>query len=143
MRQFCKISVLGGMVCWEIVSVLTKFWESYPGILIRSNGISLSWNILCVLTKSWRSSWKIWSALTIFFPPGKSYVFLYNFQKVLLESFTCVLVSFLFLLENLMFSYYIQASWKIWCVLEISLKKSLFGKKNKYFSKIAQWLLLP
>ena len=30
-RQFYKISVLGGMVSWKIVSVLTKFWESSPG----------------------------------------------------------------------------------------------------------------
>ena len=31
-RQFCKISVLGSMVSWKIVSVLTKFLESSPGI---------------------------------------------------------------------------------------------------------------
>ena len=40
-----------------------------------------------------------------------------------------------------MFSYYIQASWKI-CVLEISFKKSLLEKENTYFSKTARWLLL-
>ena len=64
--------------------------------------------------------------------------------------FTCVLVPFLVLLEILMYSYkrivfswkidkfsnYIQASWKIWFVLEISLRKPLLEKKNRYFTAL-------
>ena len=79
---------------------------------------------------------------------GKSYLFLQNFEKALLKDFDLFLYSISFfwkilcvfgqdLLENLKCSYNIFSSWKIVCVLEISLKK------NGYFSKIGQQLLLP
>ena len=66
-------------------------------------------------------SWKVWSVLMVFFPPGKSYVFLQNFEKAILEILMCSstfcpswkFYMYHFLLENLMCSYYIQVSWKI------------------------------
>ena len=102
----------------------------------------------------------------IFLPPGKSYVFLRNFEKALLEILMCsslfclswkiymCILPFLVLLENLMCSYKRIVSGKLevfllcpslmenLCVLEISLKKSLLEKKNRYLSKIARRLLL-
>ena len=113
-------------------------------------------------------SWKIWSVLMVFLSPGKSYVFLRNFEKAILEILMCsstyclswkiyvFLYHFWFSWKKMvcfykrvmsspgkfMCSYYIQASWKIWCVLEISLKKSLLEEKNRYFIKIARRLLL-
>ena len=80
-------------------------------------------------------SWKFWCVLVQFTSPGK---------------FICVLIPFLVLLENLMCSYkkimsslgklevfnwYIQASWKIWCVLEISLKKLFLEKRTDILAK--------
>ena len=62
-----------------------------------------------------RISWKIWSVLMTFLHPGKSYVFLWNFKKALLEILMCTfsfswkiyvfLYHFLVLLENFMSSY--------------------------------------
>ena len=180
------------MVSWKIVSVLTKFWESSPGKFdLFFWYFFLLENLMCSNEILDNISWKIWSVLIIFFPPGKSYVFLAEFwesspgnfdvffqpaklrkkqyegvffdyiashiecriqQKLpppvlVFSDFACVLVPFLVLLEILMCSYkrimsspgkicscYIQAFWKIWCVLEISLNKLLPGKKNRYFS---------
>ena len=96
---------------------------------------------------------------------GKSYLFLRSFEKVLLENLmcsyeifswkiVCVFAEFwgsspgnfdVFLLKNYvfawkihMFSYFIQASWKIWCVLDTFFLE----KKNRYFSKITRLFLL-
>ena len=124
-------------------------------------------NLMCSNEILDKISWKIWSVLIIPFPPGKWYVFLRNCEKVLREILMCsrifclswkIYMCYVFwfswkvwcvlikelclLLENLRCSYYIQVSCKIWRVLEISLKKSLLEKKNRYFSKIARRLLL-
>ena len=58
-------------------------------------------------------SW-VWS-------PGKSYLFLQNFEKALLENLICSYGIYFFLLENLMCSNEIldKISWKIWSVLRI------------------------
>ena len=56
-------------------------------------------------------SWKIWSVLMIIFPPWKLYVFLRYFEKALLKNLYVFLHHFWYF-------------WKIWCVLEIFLKKS-------------------
>ena len=62
-------------------------------------------------------SWKIWSVLM---------------KRIIYNVFSWKLHRF---------SYYIQASWKIWCVLEISLKSHSWKKRTViYFSKIAQRL---
>ena len=42
-------------------------------------------NLMCSNEIVHKISWKIWSVLMIFFPSGKSYVFLRNFEKALLE----------------------------------------------------------
>ena len=122
--NFYKMSVLGGMVFWKIVCVLKKILK--------------------------KLSWKIWSVVMVFFPPGKSYAFLRNFEKALLEISMCSSTFWLswkmcswkmcsytifgspkkfeelsFLLEHL----------KIWCVPEISFLAP--GKKNRYFSSSA------
>ena len=84
-----------------------------------------------------------------------------NFKKSLLEIWMCsntfFYVPFSLFLRNLIcsykrivsswkirtFSYYIQVSWKIWCVQEISLKKVAPRKKEHkaFLEKIAYRLL--
>ena len=92
-RQFCKISVLGGMVSWKILSVLKKnFEKALLKNLICSYGIYFSWKILCVLAEFWENS------------PGNFDMFWYILP----------------LLGNLyVFFYHFWFPWKIWCVLLI------------------------
>ena len=69
---------------------LQNFDKALLENLICSYGISFSWKILCILTKFWtRSPGKFWYVLMIFLSPGKSYVFLRNFEKALLEILMC------------------------------------------------------
>ena len=118
-RQFYKISVFGGMVSWKNVCVLTKYRESSPGKfdLFLWYFFLLMENLMCSNEILDKISWKFWSVLMIFLPPGKSHVFLQNFEKALLEILICssifclswkiyinVLIPFLVLLENLMSS---------------------------------------
>ena len=117
-RQFWKISVLGGMVSWKIVCVLTKFSESPPGkfdlfLWYLRHLFFILETLMCSNEFLDNISWKIWSVLMIFFRPRKSYVFLRNFIKLFWKfwcvlvrfaspgKFTCVLVQFLVLLEKL------------------------------------------
>ena len=88
--QFCKISVLGGMLSWKIVSVLQNF-ELF---------------------------WKIWSVLMVFLSPRKSSCALTKFWTRSPGKFDLFLWSF-FLLENCMCSCGIlrNLSWKFWCIL--------------------------
>ena len=60
---------------WEIWSVLRYFF--------------LLENLMCSNEILDKISWKLWSVLMIFLPPGKSYVFLRNFEKALLEILMC------------------------------------------------------
>ena len=86
-------------------------------------------------------SWKIWFVLIVFFLIENCMCFLCaQFWENFPESFYLFLfLCIFFLLENQMYSYRIfkKFSWKFWCVLEISLKKSLPVKKNTYFSSLA------
>ena len=90
-RQFYKISVLGGMVSWKIVCVLTKFRENSPGnfylflwyfFLLENRMCScgilrkLSWKFWCVLA-TFCLSWKIYMcSYATFGSPRKFDVFL-------------------------------------------------------------------
>ena len=113
-RQFWKISVLGGMVSWKIVSFLTIFSPGKFDVLM----VFLSPGKSCVLAKFWtrslgkfdlfswrffllgncmcscgilrKLSWIFWCVLIHFASPGNS---------------ICVLVLLLVLLENLICSY--------------------------------------
>ena len=109
-RQIYKISVLEDMVSWNIVSVLTKFWESSPGNLIHSYCISFSWKSFCVLSKFWTRSLQ-----EILMCSGK-FRLSWKIRGVLLH---------LSLLDNLM------------CSRNL-FKKSLLERKNRYFSKITR-----
>ena len=85
-----KYLFLGVWSPGKLYVFLQNFEEGLLESLICSYGISFSWKILCVLTKFWtRYSWKFRSVPMIFLPPGKSYVFLQNFEKALLEIFMC------------------------------------------------------
>ena len=98
-RQFCKISVLGGMVSYRKSYLFLKIFEkAFLENLICSYGISFFWKILCVLTKFWTRS------------PGKFDLFLLYF----------------FLLENRMCSSTFCLFWKIHCVLITSKPSGKF-----------------
>ena len=70
--------------------VLTKFRERSPGKFdLFFRYFFISWKILCVLILD-KISWNFLSVvLMIFLPLGKSYEFLQNFEKALLEILMC------------------------------------------------------
>ena len=90
-----------------------KIWS----VVMCSNEIfdRIFWKIVCVLMIIWkRSPRKFIFFLEIGCVPYKRIMSSWKIQ---------------------MFSYYIKASWKIWCVLDISLKKVASEKKDRYFNK--------
>ena len=112
MRQFAKYLFLGYdfLGNYTIICVLTKFWETSPGKFdLFLWYFFLLETVMCSNEILDKIPWKIWSVFMIFFSPGKSYVFFWKFWCVLVRfaspgKFTCVLVPFLVLLENLMCS---------------------------------------
>ena len=67
---------------------LQNFEKALLENLICSYGISFSRKMLSVLTIFWTRSPGNFDII-IFLPPGKSYVFLRNFEKALLENLMC------------------------------------------------------
>ena len=102
--QFCKISVLGGMVSWKILSVLTKSWESSPGKFdLFLWYFFLLENLLCSKEILDKISWKICDLFLRYFLLLENRMFLQNFEKSLPEILMCSNKCYL--------------SCKIWCVL--------------------------
>ena len=128
-RQFYKLSVLRGIVSWKIISVITKFWESSPGKFdLFLWYFFLLENLMCSNEIFDKISWKIWSVLMVFFSPGKSYVFLRNFEKAILENLYVFLYHFWFSWKKMVCSYkrIMSSTGKFICVLIISMPPGNF-----------------
>ena len=80
----------------DTLSKLKKLERRHLDVVVTSWGYGLLGNLKC--SKFRKISWEISSVVMVFFPPGKSYVILWNFEKALLE----ILIQYILpLLENL------------------------------------------
>ena len=115
--NFAKYLLLGYDLLENLIYSYSIFYSSKIVCVFAQFGEKLSWKILMYSSK-FCLSWEIYMcSCNIFSFPEMKYVFSWKIH---------------------LFSYYIQATWKIWCVLEIALKRSLLEKKNRYKSKIAR-----